>query len=83
LYIKRFEREYTDIVSFMQFNDFQTKVDLMNEILLGYVEETIGEDEPETETTPPGAGGTPPPAKPAPEGGGGSGQNDEGSDADA
>jgi hypothetical protein len=74
LYIKRFEREYTDVVSFMQFNDFQTKIDLMINILNGYVEEAMIEDEPIVENTPPG--GTPPApgGNPTPGNGGGSGQ---------
>lgn len=45
VYVKRFEREYTDIISFMQFNDLQTKVDLMKEIIMQYVEENMMEEE--------------------------------------
>jgi hypothetical protein len=76
LYIKRFEREYTDIVSFMQFNDLQTKIDLMKEILFGYVEEAMPEPEPEPAV---GNGGTPPGSgNPNPSGGGSGTGNDGG-----
>jgi hypothetical protein len=75
LYVKRFEREYTDVVSFMQFNDLQTKIDLMNEIMLGYVEENMIEEEATTEPITGNAGAQPPGAGNS-GGGGGSGQGD-------
>jgi hypothetical protein len=38
-YIQRFEREMTDVVSFMQFAPFSQKVNMILEILLSYVDE--------------------------------------------
>jgi hypothetical protein len=72
IYIKRFEREYVDVVSFMQFNDLQTKIDLMNEIIMGYVEEAILEMEPEPVN---GGSGNPNGDPAGDDGGSGSGQN--------
>ena len=40
-YIKRFEREYTNVVSFMQFSNFDTKIDIISEKLMMYVDEEI------------------------------------------
>lgn len=40
-YVQRFEREYTDVVSFLQYNDFKQKISVMQEILLGYVDEAM------------------------------------------
>lgn len=40
-YVKRFEREYTNVVSFMQFSNFDTKIDIINEKLMMYVDEGI------------------------------------------
>lgn len=40
-YIKRFEREYTNVVSFMQFSNFDTKIDIIHEKLMMYVDEAV------------------------------------------
>ncbi len=40
-YIKRFERENVDVNTYMQYSDFSEKISIMNEILLGYVDEAI------------------------------------------
>lgn len=75
-YILKFEREFTDVNSFMQYSDFKTKIDVMRETLLSYVDEDMAEKQakeaPETAAPAPiaGEGG----AAPAPAPGAGSGQ---------
>jgi hypothetical protein len=74
-YIKRFEREYTNVVSFMQFSNFDTKIDIISEKLMSYVDEAImlnqtpsengnqqDKGDPGARPNPPADGGTPPPA---------------------
>ncbi len=73
-YIKRFEREYTNVVSFMQFSNFDTKIDIINEKLMMYVDEAVMLNQTQLQDgqensgqagarpNPPGNGGTPPPA---------------------
>jgi hypothetical protein len=49
-YVKRFEREYTNLSQFMQFSDFETKVDFVREKLIEYVQEDYAEqDQAETD----------------------------------
>lgn len=40
-YVSRFEREYTDVVSFMEFTPLKTKMDYITNQLLAYVEEDM------------------------------------------
>lgn len=62
-YVKRFEREYTNVVSFMQFSNFDTKIDIIHEKLMQYVDEAImsnqtqnqnGQENPDSRSNPPG-----------------------------
>lgn len=46
-FISRFEREFMDVVSFMPFADFDTKISFIKEVLMGYVDE-LSPDEAET-----------------------------------
>lgn len=44
-YIQRFEREFTDVNSFMQHSKFDQKIDMIRETLLSYVDEAQAEKE--------------------------------------
>ncbi len=40
-YVQRFEREYVDVNTFMQYSDFSEKINVMRELILEYVDESI------------------------------------------
>ena len=40
-YIQRFEREYVDVNTFMQYSDFSEKINVMRELIMEYVDESI------------------------------------------
>lgn len=49
-FISRFEREFTDVVSFLPFADFDKKIDTIKEFLMSYVEELYVEESAGTTT---------------------------------
>lgn len=59
-FVSRFEREFSDIVTFMQYSPLKQKIDFISEALITYVEEDMAEEEPEP-ATPPGADPNAPP----------------------